>query len=337
MKTLLAIVDADLKRMLFPESVLDKLRAITEIEWWDAAGQSFDSAGLSRIIGGYDACLTSWGSPFFTDEALASASKLSYIGHAAGSATAVVNENAFVKGIAVVTANKMLAKSTAEAAVALMMAGAWNLQGYSRRLQSGGWSYNNGETVPGLSGRTIGLIGLGEISRNVIALLKGFPVDIKLSSRFCTEEEAKALGVRLCSLEEVLSTSSIVSLHSSLTPSTVGMIGARELALIPDDALFVNTARARIVDESALMNELKTGRFHAALDVYHQEPLPADHPLLQMEHVLCVPHIGGFAGKYKTALADFVIDGLAQFLQEQTPDGQVTLEDFGRMTANALA
>lgn len=337
MRTLLAIANPDLKNMFFSEKVLAKLLSITDYDWLEALVPGpHDSFALADIVGDYDAVLTSWGSPFFTEDVLAKAEKLKFIGHLAGSATAVVNEAAFAQGITVVTANNVLAKSTAEAAVALMLAGAWNLQGYSARMKRGGWSNNNSETVLGLSGRTIGIVGFGAISRNVISLLRGFPSKLKLVSRHCSEKEACELGVELCSLEELLSTSDIVSLHSSLTASTIGMIGEKELALIKDGALFVNTARAKIVDEDALMNALATGRFMAALDVFHQEPLSADHPLHMLDNVLAVPHIGGFNGNYKASFGDVVVDNLIAFLKGEKPEGRVMPEEFARMTANAL-
>jgi phosphoglycerate dehydrogenase-like enzyme len=337
-KTLLAITDPDLIQMFFQDkAVLERLGSVSDYDWIKKVTDLPGSEGLASVVADYDAVLTTWGSPFFTDKVLANAGKLKFIGHLAGSATAIVNEQAFSKQITVVTANPMLAKSTAESAVALMLGAAWSLQPYSLRMKQGGWANNSKETVLGLTGRTIGLIGYGEISRNVISLLSGFPVTIKLASRYCSEEEARQLGVQVCPLDEVLSTSDIISLHSSLTPSTVGMLGRRELLLIQDGALLVNTARARIIDEEALMDELRTGRFTAALDVYHQEPLPLNHELLQMEHVLCTPHIGGYAGKCKQAFGQYVVDNLIAFLQGEELEGQVTLEQFARMTSNALA
>lgn len=336
MKTLIAIVNPDLKRMFFEEHVLRKLETFSQTVWYESTGAAFTSGGLAEIIGDFDAVLTSWGSPFFTSEVLAKAEKLSFIGHVAGSATAVVDEAAYDKGICVVTANPILARSTAEAAVALIMAGAWDLGGYSARLKRGEWSDNSKETVIGLTGQTIGLIGLGEISRNMIGMLRGFSPKLKLCSHYTTEEQAAALGVELCSLDELLATSRIVSLHTSLTPSTVGLIGRRELGLIQDGALFVNTARGKIVDHEALLEELQTGRFFAALDVYPKEPLRADDPLLKLENVLCVPHIGGFARNCKQFMGEYAADNLKAFLEGGKPAGQVGREAFQRMTSSVI-
>jgi phosphoglycerate dehydrogenase-like enzyme len=336
MKTLIAITSDELKDMFFSGSALGALAECSEVTWFEETGAAFTSEGLAQIIADYDACITSWGSPFFTKEVLDHALKLKYIGHVAGSAAAVVDETAFDKGITVTTANTELAKSTAEAAVALIMAGAWDLHGFNARLKRGQWCSNSSDTVMGLSNQVIGIIGYGEISKNVISFLRGFPMKIKLSSRYCTEAEARSLGVELCSLDELLQTSQIISLHSSLTPSTVGMLGQRELELIKDGALFVNTARAKIIDEAALLKQLETGRFFACLDVYHNEPVPAEHPLLKLDNVLCVPHIGGFAITYKRAMGEFVAAGLKSFVEGDHPQGRVTKEEFKRMTANNL-
>ncbi|QGQ98411.1 hydroxyacid dehydrogenase [Paenibacillus psychroresistens] len=336
MKTLISIKSPELKEMFFPEHVIGKLEAFSEVEWFESTGESFDSEGLTRIIGDYDACLTSWGSPFFTKKVLENAPKLKFIGHVAGSATAVVDEDVYGKDIAVTTANIVLAKSTAEAAVALILAGAWDLLGYSSRLKAGQWCNNSKDTVMGLSNQVIGLIGLGEISRNVIAYLRGFPVKIKLASRYCTDTQAAELGVDLCSLEELLQTSQIISLHTALTPSSVGMLGERELSLIQDGALFVNTARAKIVDEAALTAQLQSKRFFAALDVYHAEPLPMNHPFQQLDNVICVPHIGGFARTYKRFMGEFIIDNLKDFSESKRPQGQVSREEYNRMTSSIL-
>jgi phosphoglycerate dehydrogenase-like enzyme len=333
MKTLLAIKDPYLKQLFFHDSVIEKLQAFSDVTWYESTGETWNSEGLASIIGEYDACLTSWGTPFFTPDVLANASKLSFIGHVAGSPTSVVDERAFHNQITVATANTVLAKSTAEAAFALIMAGAWDLYGYSTRLKRGQWGNNSRDTVMGVSNQVVGLIGLGEISKNVIRMLSGFPIRIKLASRYCTEEQASALGVELCSLDELLQTSQIISLHSTLTPSSIGMIGKREFALIQDGALFVNTARAKIVDEIAMMDELQSGRIFAALDVFHEEPILADHPLHSLDNVLCVPHIGGFARTFKRSMGEFVVDNLQRFAKgEKELPGVISLEEYGRMT-----
>jgi phosphoglycerate dehydrogenase-like enzyme len=107
---------------------------------------------------------------------------------------------------------------------------------------------------------------------------------------YLTDDRAVKLGVRRTSLDELLRTSRVVALHAPTLPETHEMIGARELALMPDGSSLVNTARSWLVDSAALLAELQTGRIDAALDVFDEEPLPPDDPLRHLPNVLLTPH-----------------------------------------------
>ncbi|MFC5467319.1 hydroxyacid dehydrogenase [Cohnella suwonensis] len=331
MRTLVAIANAELRELFWRMLTVNKLAGISEVDFVPL-NEPFASRDLAERIGDYDACITSWGSPVFTPEVLARAGKLKFIGHGAGSVASIVNEDVFDTAIAVTSANRVLALSTAECAVALMLAGAWNLKENSARIGRGQWSDNNRETVLGVTRRVIGLVGHGEISKQVIRMLRPFNATLLLYSSYCTEEEAAAYGARLCGLNELFERSDIVSLHNTWTPRTEGMIGADQLRRLRDGALFVNTARGPIVQERALTDELRTGRIHAALDVYDREPLPADHELLAMPNVLCLPHIGGFHGLLKRELCDFIVDELHRFAKGEKLLGKVSLNHFRRLT-----
>lgn len=331
MKTLVTIADAGLRGMFWQEPVLSKLLSFSEVDFIPI-NERFTSDRLANRIGEYDACITSWGSPFFTPEVLARAEKLKFIGHGAGSVASIVSEDVFSASIAVTSANRVLAHSTAECAIGLMFAGAWNFAGYSARLKLGQWSGNNRETVLGVTRRVIGLVGFGEISRQVIRMLQPFSAQILLSSSYCTQKEADALGVELCGLNELFERSDIVSLHNTWTPRTQGMIGEEQLQRLRDGALFVNTARGPIVKETALLEELRKGRILAAFDVYDQEPLPVDHELLTLPNVLCLPHIGGFHGLLKRGLCDFIVDELHRFSTGGELLGRVSLDHYHRLT-----
>ena len=126
--------------------------------------------------------------------------------------------------------------------------------------------------------------------------------------------------------------SRIVSLHNTLTPSSRGMIGKKELSWLQDGALFVNTARSPIVDGNALLGELRSGRISAVIDVYDHEPLDRESELLKLPNVLCTPHIGGFSGYWRTRLGETVIDDLVRFVKGQPLQGRITVEKFDRLT-----
>lgn len=331
MKTLITIADAGLRELFWQEHTLNKLSSFSEVDFIPL-NEKFTSEDLSERIGSYDACITSWGSPRFTPEVLARAERLKFIGHGAGSVASIVKEDVFDTSIAVTSANRVLALSTAECAISLMFAGAWDLAGYSARLKEGQWSNNNRDTILGVTRRVIGLVGYGEISKQVIRMLQPFNTRILLHSSYCTKEEAAAQGVELCGLNELFELSDIVSLHNTWTPRTQGMIGAEQIRLLRDGALFINTARGPIVKEEALLEELSKGRIHAALDVYDMEPMPADHMLQAMPNVLCLPHIGGFHGILKRELCDFIVDELHRFVKGEDLLGKVTLDQYRRLT-----
>ncbi|MDQ1913914.1 hydroxyacid dehydrogenase [Paenibacillus sp. GD4] len=330
MKTLVTIWKKELRELFFSDEVVSRLHKVSDVDWV-TAGEPYEAEQLLQDIGSYDAVLTSWGSPKLTAEIVAGAHKLQFIGHAAGTLIPYVDPLVFRKRITVVNANMALSKSTAELTLALMLAGSWNICSLRDQLRSGIWG-GNGGTVNGLYGQPVGIVGIGEVAREVIQLLRGFHTNIRLFSPYCSEEEARQLGVTLCSLEELLCESRIVSLHDTLTPATRGMITREKLQLLPDGALLVNTARGALVEEEALWQELSSGRIHAALDVYHQEPLAAENPLLRLPNVICLPHIGAFSSYWKAQLGAMVVEDLARFASGLPVLRGITEERFLRMT-----
>ncbi len=333
MRTLITVANRDFRRTLFSEEALNKLASVSDVDWVPE-GEVFTSDMLTEQIARYDAVITTWGSPKLTEKVLARASRLKYVGHAAGTVVPIVEPNIFDREpvIMVTNANYALARSTAELTMMLMMAGAWNLRTYTDQLQRGHWRNNSEETVLGLYGQTIGLIGYGEISKELIRLLKPFNVTVLMYSRNCPDDEAEQLGIEKCGLDELLQRSSIVSLHNTLTAQTRGMIGREQLKLMHDGALLVNTARGPIVQEQALLEELQSGRIFAALDVFDTEPVPVDHPLLRLPNALCSPHIGALSGYWKSKLGETVIDDLIRMLRGEPLEGRITKEKFAILT-----
>jgi phosphoglycerate dehydrogenase-like enzyme len=146
----------------------------------------------------------------------------------------------------------------------------------------------------GLSGKTLGIIGLGKIGRQIARYAQAFEMRPLAWSPSLTDQESQSAGAeRAPSLDALLQRSDIVTLHMVLADSTRGMIGARELALLRPTALLVNTSRGPLIDETALVQTLAEKRITgAALDVYDTEPLPAGHPFRTLPNVVATPHLG---------------------------------------------
>ena len=145
----------------------------------------------------------------------------------------------------------------------------------------------------GLDGKTIGIIGLGNIGGQMAEVARAFHMDILAWSQNLTEDRAEANGATLVSKDDLLQNSDIVTIHTRLSERTRALLGARELALMKPSAYLVNTSRGPIVDECALINALRSGAIAGAgLDTFDQEPLPTGHALLGLDNVLLTPHLG---------------------------------------------
>ena len=181
--------------------------------------------------------------------------------------------------------------AVAEHAVALAFAALKRIAESDRRVRQGQWGLVRTEE---LAGRTLGVIGLGGIGREVARIAAALGADVVGWSRSGTADDSVVTG---CPLDTLLSRADILSLHLALTPETEGFLGAKEFARIKPGAILVNTARAALVDEDALVDALTCGGLsHCALDVFHEEPLDPASPLLAMENVTLTPHTAWYTG-----------------------------------------
>ena len=182
-------------------------------------------------------------------------------------------------------------EATAELALGLMLAAARAIPAADATIRAGGFQAG----VPvgrQLAGKTIGLIGLGRLGSRMARYAAALDMQPLGWSPNLTAERAAAAGARLVPRDELLAQADIVSLHMVLSPATRGMIGARELGLMKTGAILVNSSRAPLVDEPALIAALRAGRLIAALDVFEREPLPEDHPLRHLPNTVLTPHLG---------------------------------------------
>ena len=140
---------------------------------------------------------------------------------------------------------------------------------------------------------TVGIVGLGRIGAHCAKHFNALGAKVIAYDPYWTQERAEQIGVTLVPLDELLAASNVVSLHLPVTPETRGMFGPREFGLVRDNAVFINSARAALYDENALMHELQKDRFSAYLDVFEKEPLAPDHPFRRMNNVVLTPHIAG--------------------------------------------
>lgn len=181
---------------------------------------------------------------------------------------------------------------TAEQAWNLILALMRDTELNQKTMRGGGWQIKAGR---GLAGKTLGILGPGKIGSRVARVGLAFDMRVIGWSRSLTPESARAVGIEAVSLAEVLSQSDVISVHTPLTDTTRGFIGAREFCLMKPTAVVVITSRGGVLDEKALLDALQNQRIAGAgFDVYPNEPLPKDHPLRALPNVVMQPHMGGY-------------------------------------------
>jgi phosphoglycerate dehydrogenase-like enzyme len=210
----------------------------------------------------------------------------------------------------------------AEHTLALILAAYRRLTAFDRHVRADRWrALDSGLTTYTIQGKTVGIVGLGQIGQRVAGLLRPFGAELLYYDPYPpAAERERELGVRRASLEELLQQSDIVTLHVPLFPETRGLIGQRELAMMKPTALLVNTCRGPVVDEAALTEALRTGQIMgAALDVLEKEPPDPANPLLTLENVLFTPHTAGVTYDTWPRRGEFIFQNLQRVWAGETP------------------
>ncbi len=214
------------------------------------------------------------------------------------------------RGIPLGNTPGVLVDTTADTTFALMLAAARRIPEADCFIRQGKWTAENAWSPDffigkDVSGATLGIVGLGAIGQAVARRAAAFGMEVVAWNR--TPREVP--GVSNASLEEVLTRADFVSVHVALTPETRNMLDESRIGLMKPGAVLVNTARGGIVDESALADALRRGHLYAAaIDVFEQEPVPADNPLLYLPNVLVVPHIGSATAQTRAKMADLAVE-----------------------------
>ncbi len=239
------------------------------------------------------------------------------IGSTRGDPTNVDLEGATAAGIPVLRAPGRNADAVAEMTVALLLAVGRHVVAGDRDMRAGTVF---GETLPyqryrawQVAGRTAGLVGLGAVGRATKWRLEGLGMKVIAADPFAPDATHE--------LDALLGEADVVSMHAAVTPGTTGMIGAKELARMPDGAIYLNTARAALHDTDALVDALRRGHLAGAgLDHVEGEVLPPDHPLLALGNVVLTPHIGGATYDTEVNHTTMIVEDLARILAGERPE-----------------
>ncbi|GHB32021.1 2-hydroxyacid dehydrogenase [Salinicola rhizosphaerae] len=237
------------------------------------------------------------------------------------------------RGILLCNTPDVLTETTADTGFSLIMASARRVVELAEYVKRGDWKASIGPDLFGsdVHGKTLGMVGFGRIGQAIARRgALGFGMKVLYSNASPKPEIERELGARRCEFDELLKTSDFVCTIVPLTDETRRMIGAREFKLMKESAIFINLARGQVVDEAAMIEALKSAEIRAAgLDVFEQEPLPADSPLPQMANVVALPHIGSATQETRTAMAQRAVDNILAALDGKRPLSPFNVEAWG--------
>jgi len=299
---------------LAPEG-LEILSSAPGIEVVDSPGLSPEA--LLEAVADVDALIIRSGTTV-TAEVVAAAKQLSVVGRAGIGVDNVDLGAASARGIVVMNTPGGNTVTTAEHAIALLVSLARHIPQATASMKEGKWDKKRYVGTE-LYNRTLGLLGLGNIGRIVAERARGLGMKVVAFDPFLSADAAAKLDVELLDLEGLLARADVISVHAPRTPDTAGLLGHKAFAAAKPGLLVVNAARGGIVDEDALLEALESGQVGgAALDVFEQEPPPADHPLVAHERVICTPHLGASTEQAQVNVAiavaeqvrDFLLDGV---------------------------
>jgi D-3-phosphoglycerate dehydrogenase len=249
----------------------------------DVNRKPFEKTELPRLLKGYDICIDDHS--YMPTDLVAQCDALKHIVFLGTGPSSYMNVAELeARGIRVHTIKGYGDTAVAEHAIALMLAASRDVAQMDRQIRSGTWSTQEGVQ---LHGKTLGIIGLGGIGREVMRIGRGLGMEVIAWNR------TKQDGDSLVELNELLARADVISLHLALNDHTRGFLGSAQVARMKPGVILINTARAALVDEAALLDGLRSGRIrHSGLDVFHAEPLQRDHPLVSMDNVTLTAHAG---------------------------------------------
>ena len=318
-------LDEKLRRTFFTPLQWEQLCSLAEVRVIPHPDDVTDPANAPSL-GEAEGLMTGWGCPPMTSAVLDACPKLKVIVHTGGSVRSFISDEVFARGILVASQTELNAEPVAQFCLAQILLAAKSV-GRATREYARTKSMTTFDDVwadgIGVYGARVGLIGYGRVAHRLIEMLRGFSMRILLNSPYVTSGDAAGLGVELATMEEIMSTCDVISIHLGDTPNNHGAISGELLSLVKEGATFINTARGIVVDEPGLIRELRTGRFDAVLDVTFPEVPAPDSDLWALPNVTLTPHWAGSLGRELTRLGQGAITNVEEYLSGSPLTGQI--------------
>ncbi|ALA60167.1 D-3-phosphoglycerate dehydrogenase [Nitrospira moscoviensis] len=260
-----------------------------------------------------------------TAEVIAAAEKLKVVGRAGSGLDNVDTPAATRRGIVVMNTPGGNTVTTAEHTLSMICAMARRIPQATASVKSGKWEKDKFMGLE-LYNKVLGIVGVGQIGGYLSKLAQGIGMSVVAYDPYLAQERAEKMGVTMVELDELFRRADIISVHTPLTPETKGLINAAAIAKMKPGVLIVNCARGGIVNETDLVDALKTKRVAAAaFDVFDEEPVKADHPLLTLDNFICTPHIGAQTTEAQENVAVGIAEQVVEYFTKGVAKGAVNI------------
>ncbi len=320
--------------LLLPQSTFRKMFRQKDLEILRRSGNVIgpvdlsDAPAIEKAVADADVLVSGWGTPALSDHLLAKATRLRLLAHTAGSVKHLATEALYSRGVKVTTsaaANAVpVAHYTLAAMVMLLKQAPWLSDAYIRNDRAE--VEKRKALARELQDMTVSIIGASRVGREVIKLLHAYPdLEVICYDPYLTDAAARQLGVRKVSLDEACRCE-LVSIHAPNIAETRHMFNARTLGLLPDHAVLINTSRGALIDEEALVAEVRKRPLYCLLDVTDPEPPAPVSPLRHEKNILITPHIAGAMNQGCKTMGRYTIDEIARFLRGEKLQTDITRE-----------
>lgn len=322
----IAIVNSSSFGKHFPEHI-ERLKKLGEVERYNFP-ENIDGKTLAKELMGFSIIIASV-KPYYNKEFFEYKDKTILITrHGIGYDNIDLKSAVEKKVIVTKVPGDVEREAVAETAIALLMAVMRKIRSASLKVKEGKWKERAEFIGWEIKGKTVGIIGLGNIGSRVGEILKnGFNAKVIAYDPNLSEDEIRKRRAKPVSLEKLLKSSDIISLNASLTPENYHMLSFKEFSLMKNGVFIVNTARGELVDEKALISALESGKVAGVgMDVVEGEPIDENHPLLKFENVIITPHISAYTYESLKSMGDKVVSDVEKVLKGEIPDEVVNKE-----------
>jgi phosphoglycerate dehydrogenase-like enzyme len=315
---------------IFSDNAKAGLCAIAEVDESRIPSEP-DESQVARSVEGADVIVGGWGAVPLSTPVLASCPDARIFIYGAGSLKHLLTDASRERGLRLTTASHVNAEPVAQFTLGLVLVALKDVIVLNQALSERGpqaWSVDKQNYPRGYNGSRVGLVGYGEVSKQLLKLLQHFDLRVCVADPYVTSDDARRYGFTPVQLAELVRSCDVVSIHAADVPENENMISAELIRSMKVGSTLINTARGRLVEEDALVERLRTGEITAFLDVTYPEPPEPGHPFYTLANCILTPHMAGSVGRESERLGDYCVRELENWIAGRPLEHEIGLESL---------